>query len=131
MHANGETIRQGFDAFAAGDLEAVSRLLDDDIIWIHSGDAVLAGEYRGKDAVFGYFGKLLELTSFTFRQEVHAILADDDHVVVMTDVAWDSPREFRGHDVFVWHVRDGKATHCWAIPTDQAAADAALPGGSS
>ena len=126
MHANAELISRGYDAFAAGDLNAVAELFADDIVWTHTGDHVLAGEYHGKDAVFAYFGRLLELTNFTFRQTVHAILADDEHVVVLTDSAWDSPREFNGHDVFVWHVRDGKATHCWTIASDQAASNAAL-----
>lgn len=126
MHPNADLIRQGYDAFAVGDLEAVSGLLADDIVWIHTGDSPLAGEYRGKDAVFAYFGRLLEMTAFTFRQTIHTILADDDHVVVLTDVAWDSPQEFRSHDVFVWHVKDGQATHCWAVASDQAASAAAL-----
>jgi ketosteroid isomerase-like protein len=126
MHPNAELIHNGYDAFAAGDLDAVAALLADDITWTHTGDHVLAGEYHGKEDVFGYFGKLLELTQGTFRQSIHAILADDDHVVVLTDVAWDAPNEFRSHDVFVWHMRDGKATECWAIAADQAASNASL-----
>ncbi|MEI6361988.1 MAG: nuclear transport factor 2 family protein [Actinomycetes bacterium] len=126
MHPNAELIRSGYDAFAVGDLDAVAALFADDITWTHTGDHVLAGEYHGKQEVFEYFGKLLGLTNGTFRQTVHAILADDDHVVVLTDVAWDEPREFRSHDVFVWHVRDGKATACWAVAADQAASHASL-----
>ena len=126
MHPNAEVIQRGYDAFAAADLDAVNALLAEDIVWHHMGDSVLAGEYHGKDAVFAYLGRIMELTGFTFRQEIHALLADDDHVVVMTDCSWDAPREFRGHDIFVWHVANGQATHCWAIPTEQAAANAAL-----
>jgi ketosteroid isomerase-like protein len=126
MHPNAELIRLGFNDFAVGDLEAVSALLADDITWTHTGEHILAGEYHGKTEVFEYFGKLLELTKGTFHQSIHAILADDDHVVVLTDVAWNAPREFRGHEVFVWHIKDGKATECWAIATEQAAASATL-----
>lgn len=126
MHPNAEIIRRGYEAFAAGDLAAIGELLADDIVWTHTGDSPLAGEYRGKDAVFEYFGRILDLTSFTFRQTIHAIVADDDHVVVLTDAAWDAPREFRGHDIFVWHVEGGRAARCWAIPTDQATATASL-----
>ncbi|HEY8823158.1 MAG TPA: nuclear transport factor 2 family protein [Dermatophilaceae bacterium] len=126
MHPNGELIREGFEAFAKGDMDTVGRLFDDDIQWHSAGTSILSGDFRGKAEVFGLFGKLGEVTEGTFHQEIHAILADDDHVVVMTDNGQDKPRPFSGQQVFVWHVRDGKAVECWDIPTDQAAAAAAL-----
>jgi uncharacterized protein len=91
-----------------------------------TGTSVLSGEFVGKAAVFGLFEKLAEVTEGTFHQEIHAILADDDHVVVLTDYGHDKPTPFSGQQVFIWHVRDGKAVECWDIPTDQAAAAAAL-----
>ena len=126
MHPHGELIQRGFEAFAAGDLAAISDLLADDIAWHTTGESVLSGDFVGKDAVFGYFAKLIEVTEGTFHQEIHAILADDEHVVVVTDVSWEKPRPFVGNDVFVWHVKDGKATECWAVQKDQAASAAAL-----
>jgi hypothetical protein len=119
-------IREGFEAFAKGDMDTVSRLFDDDIKWHTSGTSVLSGDFKGKDAVFAFFGKLMELTEGTFHQEIHAILADDDHVVVLVDNGQQKPRPFTGQAVFVFHVRDGKAVECWDIPADQAAAAAAL-----
>jgi uncharacterized protein len=126
MHPNGELIQKGFEAFAKGDLETIAGLFSDDIVWHSPGTSVLSGEFRGKEAVFGLFGKLAEVTGGTFRQEIHAILADDEHVVVLTADGWDTPKPFSGQQVFVWHVLDGKAIECWAIPTDQQASDAAL-----
>lgn len=121
MHPNGELIREGFEAFAKGDMDTISRVFSDD-----PGTSPLSGDYRGKEAVLGYFGKLMERTEGTFHQEIHAVLADDDHVVVLTDYGHDKPKPFTGHQVFVWHVPDGKAAECWAIPADQTAAAAAL-----
>ena len=126
MHPNGTLIREGFEAFAKGDMETIARLFDDDIVWHASGTSVLSGEFKGKAEVFGLFGKLREVTEGTFHQEIHALLADDDHVVVITSSSQDKPRPFAGESVFVWHVRDGKAVECWAVPRDQAAAAAAL-----
>jgi len=126
MHPNGELIRSGFEAFAKGDMDTVGTLFDDDLVWHSAGTSVLAGDFVGKAAVFGLFGKLLEVTEGTFRQEIHALLADDDHVVVLADFSEDKPRPFTSQQVFVWHLRDGKATECWAIPLDQAGAAAAL-----
>ena len=126
MHPNGELIREGFEAFAKGDMDTISRVFDDDIQWHSAGTSPLSGDYGGKEAVIGYFGKVMELTEGTFHQEIHAILADDDHVVVLTDYGQDKPKPFTGNQVFVWHVRDGKAVECWGIPADQAGAAAAL-----
>jgi ketosteroid isomerase-like protein len=126
MHPNGELIREGFEAFANGDLDTLSRLFDDDIKWHAMGTSDLSGEYEGKGEVFAFFGRLLQMTEGTYHQDVHAILADDDHVVVLTDYGQDKPKPFSGQQVFVWHVRDGKAAECWGIPNDQAAAAAAI-----
>ena len=126
MHKNAELIQAGFDAFASADLETIDRLLADDIVWHSAGTSVLAGEFDGKQAVLELFGRVLEVTSGTFRQDVHAILADDDHVIALVTVHWDQPVAFTGEEVFVWHVRDGLGVECWAVPVDQAAAHAAL-----
>ena len=126
MHPNGELIQRGFEAFAQGDMGAISGLFADDITWHAPGTGVLSGDYHGKDEVFGLFGRLLELTEGTFHQEIHAILADDEHVVVLTTSGQNKPRPFAGQQVFIWHVKDGQAVDCWAIQADQAAAAAAF-----
>lgn len=126
MHPHGELIREGFEAFAKGDMDTISTLFDDDITWHTAGTSALSGDFQGKEAVLAFFGRVMELTEGTFRQEIHAILADDEHVVVLTDSGQDKPRPFTGHWVFVWHVRDGKAVECWDIPVDQAGTAAAL-----
>ena len=126
MHPDGELIQRGFQAFAKGDMDTVGALFHDDIRWHAPGTSALSGDYRGKAEVFGFFAKLQELTEGTFRQEIHAVLADDDHVVVLAEGTQDKPRPFTGQSVFVWHVRDGKVVECWGIQADQAASAAAL-----
>lgn len=126
MHPDGELIQKGFEAFAKGDMDTVGALFHDDIRWHAPGTSALSGDYRGKAEVFGFFAKLQELTEGTFRQEIHAVLADDAHVVVLAEGTQDKPRPFTGQAVFVWHVRDGKAVECWGIQADQAASAAAL-----
>lgn len=128
MHPNGALIQQGFEAFAKGDMETIGRLFADDIVWHAAGTSPLSGDYTGKSAVIGMFGELNKATEGTFRQEIHAILADDDHVVVMTDNHQDKPTPYSGKTVFVWHVRDGKAAECFAVPVDQAGVAAAATG---
>jgi ketosteroid isomerase-like protein len=125
-HPNAEALRKGYEAFAAGDMETVASLFADDIATHQSGNSSLSGDFAGKDAVFGSFARLAELTGGTFGQEIHDLLANDEHAVVMVESWWEQPHPFRGKSVHVWHVENGIATEAWFMDQDQAAADAAL-----
>jgi len=125
-HPNVALMRTGYAAFAAGDMDTVGSLFADDIVWHAPGNGPLAGEYRGKEQVFGLFAKLFEMTGGTFRQETHDILANDEHACVLVRTRWEKPKPFEGRAVHVWHIKDGRATEYWLHNEDQAAADAAF-----
>jgi ketosteroid isomerase-like protein len=125
-HPNAEALRKGYAAFAAGDMATVSSLFADGITWHQAGSGPLSGDSVGKDAVFGVFAKLAELTAGTFRQQIHDLLANDEHAVVMVEQWWEQPHPFRGKSVHVWHMKDGIANEAWLSDQDQTAADAAL-----
>lgn len=125
-HPNAEALRKGYEAFASGDMETVAGLFADDIAWHQAGSGPLSGDFAGRDAVFGNFAKLAELTAGTFGQDIHDLLANDEHSVVMVETWWEKPHPFRGKGVHVWHVKDGIATEAWLMGQDQAAGDAAL-----
>lgn len=124
-HANVELMRRGYAAFGAGDMETVGSLFADDVTWHSPGDNLLSGDYRGKAEVFGLFGKLMELSS-VFRQDIHDIVANDEHVVALLNVHAERPdgRVLDDRQVHVWHVSDGMAREFWLYPGDQAASDA-------
>src|SRR2546428_7653130 len=82
-HPNVELLQKGYDAFEKGDLDTLRELFAADIVFHTTGHSPLAGDYRGQDEVFGFFGKLVELTGGTFKIERHAVLADDEHGAVL------------------------------------------------
>jgi ketosteroid isomerase-like protein len=125
-HPNVDLLRQGYAAFEAGDLPAVGELFDPGIVWHVPGHNALTGDYEGRDAVMGFFGKLMEMTGGKFRQEVHDVLANDEHGAVMVTGTGERPdgRTWTGRSVQVWHMKDGKATEFWFFTDDEAAADA-------
>ncbi len=129
-HPNAELLRKGYAAFAEGDMAMVGDLFADDIVWHAPGNNPLSGDYKGKDQVFGQFAKLMELTGGTFRQEIHDIVANDEHAVVLVENGAQRPdgRSWQGRAVHVWHVTDGKCTEYWLFADDQAAADAFFSG---
>lgn len=121
---NLSVLRDGYQAFASGNMARLGELLADDIVWHTPGDNAMSGDYRGKDAVLALFGRLSEETGGTFRADVHDLLANDDHGVgLVTVTARRGDRSLTVNDVNVFHLRDGKVTECWIASTDQQAED--------
>jgi ketosteroid isomerase-like protein len=123
-HPNLERARAGYEAFAAGDLAAVSDLLSDNIVWHSGGSNVLTGDYKGKEAVLGFFGLLMQESDGSFRNEIHDMLANDEHgVALVTMSATRGGKSFEGNLVHIFHMSDGNMTEFWAIPEDQSRYD--------
>ncbi len=105
-HPNADLIREEFEAFDTGDMATLDAIMADDVVWYASGGGILSGDFVGKQAVFGSFALVPQETD-AFSQEVHAILADDDHAVVLANATMTR----RGNtdtltQVFVFHVGD-------------------------
>jgi uncharacterized protein len=123
-HPNVARIADGYAAFAKGDFAVLNDLFAEDLRWHEPGRNQLAGDYRGRDAVYEFFGRLMEITEGTFNLEVHAILADDEHgVALVTSTASRGGRSATVNDAHVFHLRDGKVVEFWAASTDQYAID--------
>ena len=117
---NGELIRSGYEAFAKGDLETVAKLFAPDITWNLSGHNQISGTYNGQEETFAFFGRLMELTDFTFSVAIHDLLASDDHVVVLAvESGTRNGKTLAADDVHVWHLSEGKAVEFWGISKDQ------------
>jgi ketosteroid isomerase-like protein len=117
-------LREGYQAFAAGDMARLAELFADDVVWHSPGRNPLSGDYRGRDAVFGLFARLADETGGTFRADVHDLLANDEHGVgLVTVTARRGDRSLTVNDVNVFHLRDGRVTECWLASTDQDAED--------
>jgi uncharacterized protein len=123
-HPNEDLARKGYAAFGSGDMDTLNEIFADDLVWHVGGKSSLAGDYRGKDAVFGFFAKTMELSSGTFRLDIHDILANDDHIVALTTTTGEHDgKSLHDNGVQVLHVKDGKVTESWFHPGDQQAVD--------
>jgi len=60
QHVNVQNARRAYDAFAKGDMQTVGELMADNIVWHVAGGGVISGDYKGKDAVLGFFVKLAQ-----------------------------------------------------------------------
>jgi uncharacterized protein len=70
-------ISEGYAAFGRGDRETVTRLFHPDMVWHALRLGELSGDKVGRDAVFAFFGKTMELTEGTFSVTPEEILASD------------------------------------------------------
>ena len=123
-HPNVDLLNRGYDAFEKGDLDTLRELFAQDVVFHAAGRSQIAGDYRGQDEVFGFFGKLVELTGGTFKIERHAVLADDEHGTALTSVtATREGNTMTQNAVDVFHFRDGKVAEVWTLDSDQYAGD--------
>jgi uncharacterized protein len=76
-HPNLRVMRRTVDAFQSGDMATLAQVFAKDVVWRVPGKSFLAKDYEGHEEVFGYFGRLMELTSGTFRVESLSMLAND------------------------------------------------------
>jgi uncharacterized protein len=124
-HPNLARTREGYEAFAKGDLATLTEQWRPDIRWHEQGTSELAGTYEGPQAVFGMFARLMELTENSFRVEPVLMCADDEHGTVL--VRMTAHRGDRHLDTLVAQVArfdgDGKLAEFWNAPTDQQVMD--------
>ena len=121
---NVELMRKAYAAFGSGDMETVATAFSPAIRWHEAGRSQVSGTYEGRDAVFGFFGRLMELTDGTFKLEVHDVLASEEHVVGLARLSGTrGGREFSWDEAHIWHIKDGVATEFWNAPVDSAGVD--------
>lgn len=118
-HPNAELTRRGYAAFATGDLDTLRDLMSEDAVWHQPGHTSIAGDYAGQERVFGYFGKLAEMTGGTFKAEPIDILADDDRAVVLQHTtARRDGKVLDAKHVLVFEMRNGKFTDTQVYEAD-------------
>jgi uncharacterized protein len=119
-HPNIELLRKGYEAFANADMATLNNLFADDMVWHEGGRSPLSGDYKGKEQVFGFLAKLMELSEGTAKVDVHDILANDEHAVALATIsATRKGQSWSGTDVHVFHMRDGKVREFWDNVTDR------------
>jgi ketosteroid isomerase-like protein len=115
-HPNVGLVKKGYEAFAKGDMATLEDVLDENMVWHIAGNNPLAGEYRGREAVFKMFVKIAELSGGTFRNDPHDVLANDEHAVALTrETASRGSKQLDESSVQVYHIESGKVTEAWSF----------------
>ena len=123
-HPNEDLVRRGYAAFGTGDVATLGALFADDVVWHVGGRSPITGDYKGRDEVLGFLAQLAERTGGTFRLDVHDVLANDEHVVVLVKGTGERQgKTLNDNGTQVFHVQGGKVTEQWFHPGDQTATD--------
>jgi uncharacterized protein len=124
-HPNAVVVRRAYDAAARGDAAGLAALIAPGAQWSVPGRSQVAGEYRGREEVFAFLGRLRELSGNTLHVELSDVAGSDQHGVALQRVT--ATREGRHLDVgmcVVYRVDDGLLTRARYFVDDQAAYDA-------
>jgi len=79
---NAEIVRRGYAAFNTADMTTLTELIDESASWHTPGRSPIAGDYRGRDAVFGQFGRYGGDTDGTFEAALKDVFTSDDGRVI-------------------------------------------------
>lgn len=119
MKENAALHKQGHEYFLHGNMDSMRTLLADDATFHVPGSNPLAGDYTGRDEVFGFFDKMQKMFEGTYRFEDKAVFGNDDYsVALMETKAKRQGRELSTDGVEIVKWRDGKIAEEWFLPRD-------------
>jgi ketosteroid isomerase-like protein len=79
---NAEAVRRGYAAFNSADMKTLTELFDESATWHTPGRSSIAGDHKGRDAVFAQFGRYGGETKGTFKATLLQVLKSDDGRVI-------------------------------------------------
>jgi len=125
-HPNEAMVREGYDAFSSGDMEALGKLMTPDVVHSVPGNNPTSGEHKGQEAVFAMYGQLFELSGGTMEVDVQEVTAEGDDRVVSKHRAraHRDDQELDVVETLEFTIEDGKIARIDESTSDQAAEDA-------
>ncbi len=114
-----EFLKRQREMYAGGDLHAVAELLAENVVWHVPGSSPIAGDYRGRDAVVGYFRRRRELAGGAVRMAKIGQVHHDEALVQLADGhAQLGGREVMWRTAGVYRVDAGAIAEAWLVPLD-------------
>ena len=126
QNPNVARLREGYEAFDKADFDTVRGFIAEDAVWHVGGNNPLSGDYKGQDEIFGMFAQFVQLTNGTAKNEIHDVLANDEHgtVLVHFTAQREDGRSLDINEVHIVHLRDSQITEWWSYSEDLARSDA-------
>src|SRR3954466_10506922 len=71
-------MQRAYDAFNSADIETLTELFDENIVWHLPGRSSMANDYQGRDATLAYFGQIGQETGGTFQADLQQLFGGED-----------------------------------------------------
>jgi uncharacterized protein len=124
MADNEQIVRDGYAAFSSGDMETLGGLFADDAVHSVPGNNQITGDYKGRDEILGFYGKLFELTGGNMSVELKSVTVNGDTAdAVHHATAAMGDKKFEGDSTLSFTIADGKIQRIDEKPHDQAGED--------
>jgi hypothetical protein len=107
---NADTVRRGYAAFNAADLNALNEIFHDESSWHTPGKSSIGGNRKGKANVFAQFGRYGGETNGTFKAELKTVaICDDGRIVgIHRNSGVRNGKKMDVECCIVFEVKDGK-----------------------
>jgi ketosteroid isomerase-like protein len=108
-----------WESVSAGDVDALSEVFSDDLVWHASGRGPLSGVYRGRDAVLAYLASIGDAAE-RFDSTLENVLVGGELVAVLFRVSGArGDRELDTGFILIFRIEDSRIAEVWAVPRDQ------------
>ncbi|HJU50908.1 MAG TPA: nuclear transport factor 2 family protein, partial [Acidimicrobiia bacterium] len=120
-HPNVERLEAFLGAYADHDPQRIGAALTEDAVWHVGGTHRLSGDYRGREAILDYFGRVGAETAGTLRLDPIELMANEERGAAFLRVTG----EREGHHLDVTMAEAfqfdgaGRIREFWAHATDQ------------
>lgn len=117
-------VKQGYAAFASGDIATLIQLFAANAIWHSPGHNPISGNYQGINAILGYFSKFATLSQNQFQVELIDVLANDSRAIALTrDTATRQGETVSWEGGVIFQFQANKVIAAWAFNYDQSWVD--------
>jgi uncharacterized protein len=122
--ANAEVVRRIFDAFARREGFALRGLFAEDAVWTVPGEGVMAGVFRGREAIFRFLARLPKETGGTYTSRLVDVLASDDRAAALYRASGERDgKRLDLEQVLLFRLAGGVVVEVLALPSDPGAFD--------
>jgi ketosteroid isomerase-like protein len=113
MGANADTVKNGWDAFANGDMDAATATTSDSAEIVVPESLPWGGTYTGPEGFKEMIGKFVSNFEEVHPEPQQFLEADDGHVLVTVSGVGrtKSGNELSGDSVWLYKVDDGEISH--------------------
>jgi ketosteroid isomerase-like protein len=120
-----QRLQAWLDAYAHNDRDTMLASLADDAVWHVGGTHRFSGDYRGREAILGYFDGVRQETTDSMQLKPLEVIADERYGAAFLRVT--AERHERRLDTVVADAfrfdDDGRIVEFWAHSADQSAID--------